>query len=77
MKKRSERDPADASQAMKAIRAVISRTTPADYDGHTGFARMSAAERLAWLDHAVLFIESRRQNDRTWMVAESRPPKST
>jgi hypothetical protein len=41
-------------------REIIARSQPTDYDGHTEFGRMTPAERLAWLDAAVAFIETRR-----------------
>jgi hypothetical protein len=43
-----------------AIAAIIARSKPEDYDGHTEFDRLSPQERLEWLDAAVQFIESRR-----------------
>jgi len=43
-----------------STRAIIARSRPQDYDGHTEFARMSPAERLAWLDAAIVLVESRR-----------------
>jgi hypothetical protein len=43
-----------------STRAIIARSRPQDFDGHTEFARMSPAERLAWLDSAVALVESRR-----------------
>lgn len=40
----------------KHIQTVLAESSQADYDGHTEFARMTPAQRLAWLDQAVLFI---------------------
>ena len=37
---------------MEAVR--LSR--PEDYDGHTGFDRMTPSQRLAWLDEATIFV---------------------
>ena len=54
----------------KTAREIIEHTNPEDYDGHTEFSRMTPAERLTWLDQAVLFIESRKQPQATWQVAE-------
>ena len=61
MNNSEEHDQAETTAArQEAARKILSRTSPEDYDGHTEFARMTPAERLAWLDQAVLFIESRR-----------------
>lgn len=38
---------------------TIRRSRPEDYDGHTGFDRMTPAARLAWLESAVDFISRR------------------
>jgi hypothetical protein len=35
---------------------VIKRSCASDYDGHTGFAQMTPAARLAWLEDAVEFV---------------------
>jgi len=40
----------------KHLQTVLAESSQADYDGHTEFARMTPAQRLAWLDQAVLFI---------------------
>lgn len=40
---------------------VIATTCEEDFDGHTEFYRLSPAERLAWMESAVLLIESRRK----------------
>jgi hypothetical protein len=60
--KNSEEHPRGDTVAarQKSVLEIICRTSLEDYDGHTEFARMTPAERLAWLDQAVLFIESRR-----------------
>jgi hypothetical protein len=65
---------AEADAAQKATRKIIEQTTPEDYDGHTEFSRMTPAQRLAWLDQAVLFIQSRKQPPSTWQVAEDPKP---
>lgn len=36
--------------------AVLRHSRPEDYDGHTGFERMTPAARLAWLETAVEFV---------------------
>ncbi len=55
-------------------REIIARSRPADYDGHTEFYRMTPAERLAWLDAAIVFIESSRKGaGQSWAVAEEQP----
>lgn len=43
-------------QATPLDRAVLRQSQPQDYDGHTHFARMKPAERLAWLEGAVQFV---------------------
>lgn len=61
-------------------REIIARSQPADYDGHTEFGRMTPAERLAWLDAAVVLIETSRQRaGQAWAVAEdpAGPPTQT
>jgi hypothetical protein len=65
---------AEVDAVQKATREIIERTTSEDYDGHTEFSRMTAGQRLAWLDQAVLFIQSRKQPPGTWQVAEEPPP---
>ena len=52
------------------VRSLIERTKPEDYDGHTEFARMTPAERLSWLDQAVLFIAARKNSSAAVSVAE-------
>ena len=49
--------------------AVLQRSRPEDYDGHTEFARMSPAARLAWLDTAVEFVSRHARRP-----SESTPP---
>jgi len=65
---------AEADTGQKATHEIIERTTSEDYDGHTEFSRMTPAQRLAWLDQAVLFIQSRKKPPGTWQVAEEPPP---
>jgi len=37
---------------------IIYKSSPEDFDGHTGFDRMTPAARLAWLETAVEFVTS-------------------
>lgn len=39
---------------------ALRRSRPEDDDGHAGFAHMTPAERLAWLDLAVEFVSQHR-----------------
>lgn len=41
-----------------SVRAIIARSRPEDYDGHTEFLRLTPRERLAWLDAAVMLWEA-------------------
>jgi hypothetical protein len=69
----SQNQPPPASSTVSnAIRAIIAQTKPEDYNGHTEFSRMNPAERLTWLDQAVLFIAAQKNANSTWQVAE--PP---
>jgi hypothetical protein len=45
-----------------AVRQIIARSKPEDYDGHTEFERLSPSDRLDWLDAAVTFIEDSQRN---------------
>lgn len=36
--------------------AVLRQSSPEDFDGHTGFERMTPTERLRWLDQAAEFV---------------------
>jgi hypothetical protein len=45
-----------------AVRDIIARSKPEDYDGHTEFERLSPSDRLDWLDAAVTFIEESQRN---------------
>ena len=38
--------------------AVVRTSSPADFDGHTEFHRLTAWQRLVWLDEAVAFIDA-------------------
>jgi hypothetical protein len=40
---------------------VLRRSQPEDFDGHTGFDRMTPAERLEWLEAAVQFVTEAKQ----------------
>ncbi len=68
-----EQSKAETAARQEAVREIIGRTSAEDYDGHTEFARMTPAERLAWLDQAVLFIASRKEPQGAWQVAEDSP----
>jgi hypothetical protein len=37
---------------------VLRHAKPEDFNGHTGFDRMTPAARLEWLDAAVQFVAS-------------------
>ena len=61
-------------QPTDAVRDIIARSHPGDYDGHTEFGRMTPAERLAWLEAAIVLIETQHQTaGQSWAVAEERP----
>jgi hypothetical protein len=44
--------------------AVLKKTKPEDFDGHTEFYRMTPLERLRWLDQAVEMILKLRPKSR-------------
>ena len=56
IRKNSDSDPHD----QETLAAIIARSKPEDYDGHTEFHRLSPRARLDWLDSAVLFLRNRR-----------------
>ncbi|MBK9991243.1 MAG: hypothetical protein IPP19_11050 [Verrucomicrobia bacterium] len=60
----------EKSSVSPDVRAIIAQTSPEDYDGHTEFSRMTPAQRLAWLDQAVLFIAAQKDANTSWKVAE-------
>lgn len=39
---------------------VLRQSQPEDFDGHTGFDRMTPADRLEWLEAAVQFVAESR-----------------
>jgi len=43
---------------------ILYRSSPEDFDGHTGFDRMTPAARLAWLETAVEFVTSANARQR-------------
>lgn len=45
-----------AGAATAADWDALKKSQPSDYDGHTGFERMSPDARLRWLDQAVEFV---------------------
>lgn len=53
--KSPESDPIDP-----AVRAVLATTSPADFDGHTEFHRLTPRERLLWMESALSLIERNR-----------------
>lgn len=44
--------------------AVVRASSSADFDGHTVFHRLTAWQRLAWLDEAVAFINAAKCTNR-------------
>jgi hypothetical protein len=48
-------NPEPLFHALPSDWAAADACTPADFDGHTGFERMTPSERLQWLDAAVMF----------------------
>ncbi len=48
---------------------------PEDFNGHTEFYRMSAQQRLAWLDGAVAFIQEAKNASRK-LAQESKSAKT-
>ena len=53
MAKRKIEPSAQFDEALAACR-------PADFDGHTEFARLTPAERLEWLYQAASFVDENR-----------------
>lgn len=45
--------------------AVVRTSSPADFDGHTEFYRLTPSQRLAWLDEAVAFIGAAKSTNRS------------
>lgn len=45
--------------------AVLRASSPQDFDGHTGFYRLTPSQRLAWLDEAVAFIGAAKSTNRS------------
>lgn len=62
--------PSNQKPSPETVREFLARTKPEDYDGHTEFSRMSALERLRWLDQAVLFIAAQKPANASLRVAE-------
>jgi len=50
---------------------ALQKSQPSDYDGHTGFARMSPDARLRWLDQAVEFV-ARHKGEATKRVVSAK-----
>jgi hypothetical protein len=49
---------------------AVRRSRPEDYDGHTGFATMTPAARLVWLDGAAEFVFRQTRRSRPKTAAE-------
>lgn len=45
--------------------AVLRASSRQDFDGHTEFYRLTAMQRLAWLDEAVAFIGAAQSTNRS------------
>ena len=57
-------EPVSTVYATPADWEVLRQSLSRDYDGHTSFAELSPAARLAWLESAVEFvIEARSATD--------------
>lgn len=50
-----------SEDTVAAALSVIAAARSGDFDGHTEFDHLSPAERLAWMESALLLIESRRE----------------
>lgn len=48
------------SENEQRIREVLAKTSPADFDGHTEFASLSAEQKLLWLSQAAAFFYSKK-----------------
>lgn len=44
------------AQTPEEIAEVLKHSSPADFDGHTEFRRLTAAQRLDWLAQAAAFV---------------------
>lgn len=44
----------------EALRA----SNPTDYDGHTGFAELTPAQRLSWLERTAVFVSQATKSSR-------------
>lgn len=59
-------------------RRILEQSTPADFDGHTEFSRMTPDERLSWLDEAnAIFLELHGLADQSRKVAEEQAEYNT
>lgn len=54
----ADRHPPLKPQDVEAALAVIHRSSPGDYNGHTEFEKMTPDARLKWLEGAVRFVQS-------------------
>lgn len=55
MKTKKDRD-------LEEFRRLLAETTPADFDGHTDFDRLTPEQRLMWLSQCARFVTETR----TW-----------
>jgi hypothetical protein len=52
---------------------TLQNTKPEDFDGHTEFHRLTPEQRLAWLDHAVAFIQTAKSARQPYPTAKQLP----
>ncbi len=46
----------DGREREPTFEEVLAKCKPEDFDGHTGFDRLTPEERLDWLDEAAAFV---------------------
>ena len=51
-----QRRPDRHVQTREEIADVLKRCSPADFDGHTDFQRLTTSQRLDWLAQAAAFV---------------------
>jgi hypothetical protein len=54
MKTKKERD-------MEKFRRRLAQTSPADFDGHTDFTRLTPEQKLMWLSQCARFVDEARK----------------
>ena len=64
-----------STKNLKDTLDVLRAYGPEDFQGHTEFYRMSAQQRLAWLDGAVAFIREAENASRK-VIQDSESPKT-